>query len=139
MTLLRVGAAAHQRPGEDLGPSDQRSADAQRCPRELFGRDDHREVIVGPAGREAPEFFWYRQAESADRREALDDLLGDIRVVTVNPLCCRANLVVGETPEGLGHQLKVVVEAAIAFGRGQVGNEARVAVHQHIRPNALRL
>ena len=108
--LLRFGAARDERAREDLGPGDERTADAERSARQLFGRDDHPDVVGLAAGREPVVLLGYREAEAADLGEAADDVLGDVAVRSVDVLGDGPDLVVGEAAEGLGHELEVVGE-----------------------------
>ena len=85
--LLLLGAAAQQRPGQDLRPGDERPAGAERGPGQLLGGDHHargsrarrqsrtRRTPRGPTARSAPS-----------SPEPGDDLLGDVGVVPVDAL-----------------------------------------------------
>ena len=68
--LLLLGAARDERAREDLGPGDERAADAERAARQLLGRDDHADVVGLAAGREPVVLLGHRQAEAADLGEA---------------------------------------------------------------------
>ena len=70
-----------QRPGEDLGPGDERAADAERAAGQLLGGDDHADVVGLAAGGEAAVLLGDRQAEGAHLGQARDDVLGDVVVV----------------------------------------------------------
>ena len=108
--LLLFGAARDQRAGEDLGPGDERAADAERPARQLLGRDDHADVVGLAAGREPVVLLGHRQPEAADLGQAGDDVLGDVGVRAVHVLGDGADLVVGEAPERLGDELEVGAE-----------------------------
>ena len=108
--LLFLGAAGDERPGQDLGPGDERTADAERSARQLLGRDDHADVVGLAAGREAVVLLRHRQPEAADLGESRDDVLGDVAVGAVHVLGDGADLVVGETPERVGDELEVGAE-----------------------------
>jgi hypothetical protein len=110
--LLLVGAALHDGPSEDLGPGDERPANAERPPGQLLGGDDHAEVVVLAAGGEPAVLLRHRQAEPADLGQAGDDVFGDVGVFAVDVLGHRPHLLLGETVERLTDELEVV---------GQVG------------------
>ena len=114
--------------GEDLGPGDQRAAGAERAARQLLGGHDHADVLALAALGVAAVLLGHRQAEAAHLGEALDDVLGDVVVLAVDVLGDRADLLVGEAPEGVLHQLEVGVEVAGAAAVGQRGQERRLAV-----------
>ena len=63
--LLLLGPAVHERVAQDLGPGDERAADPERPPRELFCRDHHSEVVALCPRREAAVFLGHRQPEPA--------------------------------------------------------------------------
>ena len=44
--LLLLGAPVDQGPGQDLGPGDERAADAERAPAQLLGGHDHAHVVA---------------------------------------------------------------------------------------------
>ena len=130
--LLLLGPALHDRAGEDLGPGDERAAGAERAPRQLLGRDDHREVVGLAAGGEALVLLGHREPEAADLGEAADDLLGDVGVLAVDVLRDGSDLVLGEAVERVAHHVELVVEVRGAgAGRGdavgEAGEEPRVA------------
>ena len=120
-SLLLVGATLHDCPSEDLGPGDERPADAERSPRQLLGGDDHAEVVVLAAGREAAVLLGHRQAEPADLGQAADDVLGDVGVRAVDVLCDRPHLLGREPVERLADELEVVGQVR---GTGPVLREA---------------
>ena len=68
LLLLLLGAAREQRPGEDLGPGDQRAAGAERAAGELLGGDDHADVLALAAVAEAAVLLGDRQAEARPSR-----------------------------------------------------------------------
>ena len=107
LLLLLLGAAVDQGPGEDLGPRDQRAADAERPPAQLLGGHHHAHVVALPAGGEAVVLLGDRQPEPAQLGQAGDDLLGDVAVGAVDMLGVGAHLVLGEAVERLAHQLEV--------------------------------
>ena len=115
--LLLLGAAGDERAGEDLGPGDQRTAHAERAPRELLGGDDHAEVVGFAAAREPAVLLGHREPEAADLGEAADDVLGDVGVGAVHVLGDGADLVLGEAAERLGRELEVVGQVARAGAR----------------------
>ena len=119
LLLLLLGAAVDEGPGQDLGPGDERAADAERAPAQLLGGDDHAHVVALAARGEAAVLLGDREPEAAELGQALDDLLGDVGVLPVHVLGVRADLVLGEAVERLAHQLEVVAEVAGALGRGQ--------------------
>ena len=108
--LLFFGAAGHERPGQDLRTRDERAADAERTARQLFGRDDHADVVGLAAGRETVVLLGYRQPEAADLREPRDDVFRDVTVRAVHVFGDGADLVVGEPPERVGDELEVGAE-----------------------------
>ncbi len=89
MLLLRLGPALHQRPGEDLGPRDQGSADAEARLRQLLGRCHHGDVLGVAALAVAAVLGRHAEAERAELGEAGDDLLGDVAVRAVDVLGVR--------------------------------------------------
>src|SRR5436189_176725 len=99
--LRRAGPAVHNAPGGDLGPGDERPAATERPPRQLLGGDDHAQVVVLSAGREAAVLLGNRQAEPADLGQAADDVLRDVGVRAVDVLRDRPHLLGGETVERL--------------------------------------
>ena len=119
--LLLVGTALHDGPREDLGPGDERSADAERPPRQLLGGDDHPQVVVLAAGCEAAVLLGHRQAEPADLGQAADDVLRDVGVRAVDVLRDRPHLLGGETVERLADELEIVGQVR---GPGPVSGEA---------------
>ena len=78
LLLLLLGAAVDQGPGQDLGPGDERAADAERAPAQLLGGDDHAHVVALAAGGEAAVLLGDREPEAAELGQALDHLLGDV-------------------------------------------------------------
>ena len=131
--LLLVGAARDERAREDLGPGDERAADAERAARQLLGRDDHADVVGLAAGREPVVLLGHREPEAADLGEAGDDVLGHVGVRAVHVLGDGADLVVGEAAERVGDELEVGAEVrrAGAVLRALVGErfeEGRRAV-----------
>jgi hypothetical protein len=141
--LLLLGAALDQGPGQDLGPGDQRPAHAQRAAGQLLGGHDHAQVVTLAAGGEAPVLLGDRQAEGAQLGQARDDVLGDVAVVAVDVLGDRADLVLGEAPERVLHELEVVVEVAGAGAldrgqelRGPVGRHERAGGVERVRRDA---
>ncbi len=108
--LLFLGAAGDERAGQDLGPGDERTADAERPARQLLGRDDHADVVGLAAGREAVVLLRHREPEAADLGQAGDDVLGHVGVRAVHVLGDGADLVVGEAPERVGDELEVGAE-----------------------------
>ncbi len=147
LLLLLLGAALHQRPGEDLGSCDQRAADAEAGPAQLLGGDDHAEVLAVAALVVAAVLGRHRQPEGADLGEAADDVLRDVAVAAVDVLRLGGDDVVGEGAERVLHQLHVVVEVAGARRLGQrrevvgiaVRLEERMSVAQRRRVHAPHL
>jgi hypothetical protein len=115
LLLLLLGAAVDQGPGEDLGPGDQRAADAERSPAQLLGGDDHAHVVALPTGGEAVVLLGDGQPEAAQFGQAGDDLLGDVAVGAVDVLGVGAHLLLGETVERLADELEVGVQVARAL------------------------
>ena len=115
LLLLLLGAAVDQGPGQDLGPGDERAADAERAPAQLLGGDDHAHVVALPAGGEAVVLLGDREPEAAELGQAVDDLLGDVPVLAVDVLGVGPHLVLGEAVERLAHQLEVLAEVARAL------------------------
>ena len=136
--LLRLGAALDQRPGQDLGPGDERAADAQRSPRQLLGGHHHPEVVVLAAAGPAAVLLGHGQAERAHLTQPGDELLGHVAVGAVHVLGCRCDLLLGEAAERVLDQFEVGVEMAGAVDGGQLGDELRIAVgrqeRQRVRP-----
>ena len=110
--LLLVGPAGDDGAGEDLGAGDERSADAERTPREFLGRDDHAEVVGLAAGREPAVLLRDGEAEPAELGETGDEILGDVGIGAVDVLSDGTDLVRGEAVECLGGELEVVGEVA---------------------------
>ncbi len=129
--LLLLGPTTHERPGEDLGSGDEGTAGAQRAPRELFGGHHHAHVVGLAPGGEASVLLGHRHPEPAHLRHPGDDLLGDVRVGSVDVLGPRPDLLLGEAVEGLPHQFEVGIEMARPFPVGQSGQEFRVPVGGH--------
>ena len=127
LLLLRFGAAVDEGPGEDLGPGDQRAADAERAPAQLLGGDHHAHVVALAAGGEAVVLLGDREAEAAELGQAADDLLGDVAVGPVDVLGVGADLVLGEAVERLADQLEVAPQVPRALDVGQRGQGGRVA------------
>ena len=123
LSLLFVGAALQERPGQDLGSGDERSSDAERAPAQLLGGHDHAHVVTFGARREAVVLFWDRQPEAAQFGEALDDLFGHVAVGPVHVLGVGSDLLVSEPVERLAHELEVVVEMARPGLPAQLGQE----------------
>ncbi len=128
LLLLLLGAAVHQGTGQDLGPGDERAADAQRPPAELLGGDDHAHVVALAARGEAAVLLGHRQAEPAELGQPLDDLLGDVGVRPVHVLGVGPHLVLGEAVERLAHQLEVLAQVPRPLDGGQGGQHLRVAL-----------
>ena len=126
--LLRLGAALHQRSGQDLGPSDQRAADAQRSPAQLFGGDHHADVLAVAALAVAAVLGGNAEAEDPHLGQTADQFLGHVGVVPVHVLGARNDLIVGERAERVLHHLVVGVEVARAGGGRQRRDELGVAV-----------
>ena len=125
--LLGLGAALDQRPGQDLGPGDERPADAERAPRELLGRDHHGHVLAVAALGVALVLGRHRQAERPHLGQTADDRLGHVTVRAVDVLRDRLDLLLGERPERVLHHLEVRRQMARP-GRGrQRCDERRVA------------
>ncbi len=82
--LLLLGPAEDQGPRQDLGPGDERAADAEGAPGELFGGHDHPEVVALAAGGVAAVRLRHREAEPAELGQLGDDLLGDVAVGPVD-------------------------------------------------------
>ena len=118
LLLLLLGAALDERPREDLGPGDQRAADAEARLRQLLGGGDHGDVLRVAALAVAAVLGGHAEAERADLGEAGDDLLGHVAVGAVDVLGVRCDHVGGERRERVGHHLHVVVEMS---GSGLVG------------------
>ena len=114
MLLLLLGAALHERPGEDLGPGDQRSADAEARLRQLLGCCHHGDVLRVAALAVAAVLGRHAEAECSQLGEPGDDLLGHVAVRAVHVLGMRRDDVGGECSERVGHHLHVVVEVARA-------------------------
>ncbi len=128
LLLLLLGAAVDEGPGQDLGPGDERAADAERAPAQLLGGDDHAHVVALAAGGEAAVLLGDREPEAAELGQALDDLLGDVDVLAVHVLGVGADLVLGEAVERLAHQLEVLAEVPGPLGGGQAGQHGRIAL-----------
>ena len=126
--LLLLGPAGDQRPGEDLGPRDEAAAGTEAAPAELLGGDDHADVLGLAATAVAAVLLGDRQAEGAHLAETADDVFGDVVVVPVDVLGDRLQLVLGEAPEAVLHELEVVVEVPGTLLPGEPGEERRVAV-----------
>lgn len=126
--LLLVGAAAQQRPREDLGARDQRSTDAERATRQLLGGDDHGEQIGGATARGAAVLLGDGHAERAELGDAGDDLLGHVGVGAMDVFGDGDDAVVGEAAEGLGDQLQVFVEVPRGVDLGERGDRVGRAV-----------
>ena len=76
-----------QGPGEDLGPGDQRAADAERAAGQLLGGDDHADVLALAALAEAAVLGRARDRPKAPiSARPADDVLGDVGVVAVDVL-----------------------------------------------------
>ena len=105
-----LGAACDQGPSEDLGPCDQRTADAERAAGEFLGGNDHAEVVVDATLGEAAVLDRRRETEDPELRESLDELLGHVGVGAVHVLGPRGDLLVGEPTEGVGGELHVLVK-----------------------------
>ena len=129
--LLLLGAPFDQRPGQDLGPGDQRAARAQRATGELLGGDHHAQVIALAPRREAAVLLGHRQPESAHVGQTRDDLFGDVPVGAVDVLGHGPDALLGEAPERVGDHLEVAVEVTRTVEAGQAGQERRVAVAGH--------
>jgi len=136
--FLRLGAALHQRAGENLGPRDERAADTERRTREFFGGDAARHVLALAAFAEAAVLGGNRQAERADLREATDDFFGYVGVLAVHVLRVLGDDLLAETTESVLHHLVVVVEVPRPGARRErrehlgcaVGGDERVEVRQ---------
>ena len=126
--LLLLGAAALQRPGEDLGPGDERAARTQRCPGQLLGGDDHAQVVALGARGEPAVLLGHRQAEATQLGQPADDVFGNVGVAPVDVLGGGSDLVLAEAAEGVRHELEVVVEMAGCVEAGQRGDIGWVAV-----------
>ncbi len=136
--LLLLGAALHDRAREDLGSRDERATDAERPPRQLFGCNDHPEVIRLAALGEAAVLRRYGEAEAADLGEPVDDLVGDVGVGAMDVLRDRADLLFGEAVKRLAYEVEVVGEmrrpgAATLEPVGQRFEELGRAVHRNER------
>ena len=110
MLLLVLGAACDQGPSEDLGSCDQRTADAERAAGEFLGSDDHAEVVVDATLGKAAELDRSGETEDPELGESLDELFGHVGVGAVHVLGPRDDLLVGESAEGVGGELHVLVE-----------------------------
>ena len=108
--LLLLGAACDQGTSEDLGPCDQRTADAERAAGEFLGGNDHAEVVVDATLGEAAVLDRRGETEDSELRESLDELLGHVGVGAVHVLGPRGDLLVGEPTEGVGGELHVLVK-----------------------------
>ena len=126
--LLLLRAPVDQGAGQDLGPGDERAADAQRAPAQLLGGHDHAHVIALAAGCEAPVLLGHGESEPAQLGQALDHLFGDVAVLPVHVFGLRADLVLGEAVERLADQLEVLTQVPRAFGGGQAGEDRRIAL-----------
>ncbi len=110
--FLLLGAAAQEGSGQDLRPGDQRAAGPERGPRQFLGGHDHAQIVVFPARGITAVHLRDRQPEGAQLPESGDDVLGDIRVLAVDALGHRHDALLGEPPEGVGHQFEVGIEVA---------------------------
>ena len=125
--LLGLGAAPDQRPGQDLGPGDERPADAERAPRELLGRDHHGHVLAVAALGVALVLGRHRQAERAHLGQATDDRFRHVAVRAVDVLRDRLDLLLGERSERVLHHLEVRRQVARSGRGGERCDERRVA------------
>ncbi len=128
LLLLLLGPAPHEGPGEDLRSGDERAADAERTPGELLGGDDHAQVLAVTTLGPAAVLGGRRQPEGAHLGQAGDDALGNVAVGPVHVLGDGCDLLVGEGPEAVLHELEVRIEVAGAGRRGQVRQEVRMPV-----------
>ena len=119
MLLLLLGAALHESAGQDLRPRDQRTPCAQGAAGQLFGGDDHAEVIGLAARGEAAVLLGNRQPETTHLGQSADDVLRDVGVRPMDVLGDRSQLVLGEAPERVLHHLEVLVEVTRPFVVGQ--------------------
>ncbi len=140
LLLLLLGAALDERPGEDLGPGDQRAADAEARLRQLFGGGDHGDVLRVATLAVAAVLRGNAEAECADLGETGDDLLGHVAVGAVHVLGVRCDDVGCERRERVGHHLHVVVQMSRSrlvgerreeFGCAELRNEC-VGVRERI-------
>ena len=126
--LLLLGAAVHECTSEDLGPRDERAADAERPAAQLLGGHDHADVLAVATFAVAAVLGRHAEAEDAHLGQAADDLLRDVLVVPVHVFGARLDLVLGERTERVLHHLELAVEVTRPGGVGQRGDERRVAV-----------
>ena len=124
--LLLLGAAGDERAGEDLGPGDERAADAERAPRQLLGGDDHAEVVGLAAAGEPAVLLGHREPEAAELGEPGDDVFGDVGVGAVHVFGDGADLVLGEAAEGVGRELELVGQMARPGARSLEGGGDRL-------------
>ena len=68
------------------------------------------------------------QPESPELAEPRDDLFGDVGILTMDSLGRRGDPLLGEPPEGVGHQLEIDVQMPGPGLAGQPGQPGRVAV-----------
>ena len=129
--LLLFGAPVDQCPGEDLGPCDQGTADAERSPTQLFGGHDHAHVVTLATGGEAVVLLGDRESEPAEFGQATDDLFGDIAIGAMHMLCMGAHLVLGEAMERLANELEVAPEMPRTLDVGQRSQGGRIAPGRH--------
>ncbi len=130
--LLLFGATGDEGAGQDLRPRDERTADPEARTAELFGCDDHAEVLGVAALAEAAVLGRHAEPEGADLGETGHDLLGDIAVRSVNVLGMRCDHVGGERAERVADHVHVVVEVARAWCLGQRCQEFRVPIRLDI-------
>ena len=97
-------------------------------PRESLRGDDHAQVLAVAALRPAAVLGRHRQTEGAHVGQAGDDALGNVTVGAVDVFGDWRDLLVGEGPETVLHQLEVRIEVARARHRGQFGLEVRTPV-----------
>ena len=113
VALLFLGAAAHERLGENLGSGDEGTCRCQRGPGQFLGCEDHGEI----PHFDAAVFLGHRQAEEAELGHVRDELLGDEFIAAVDMLGVGHDLVGGEIADLLADLLvhfvqRVIVEAS---------------------------
>ena len=131
--LLLLGPAVDQRPGQDLGPGDERAADAERAPAQLLGGDHHAHVVALAARREPAVLLGDREPEAAELGQALDDLFGDVAVGRGG----RARRAGRPSPRRSGGTSRAPARSPRpgggALGAGQAGQHRRVALRRRGR------
>ena len=125
--LLGLGAALDQGAGENFGPGDQGTTDAERDARQLLGGHDHRRVLPQPTLVESAVFGRHRKAERAQLGQSGDHRFRHIVVGAVHVFGMRLDLALGEGPKGVGDHLEVGVEMPGPGRLRQRGHGDRIA------------